>query len=342
MLIRPYGTMRDVIGILNNVATQAAIVVDDADRLCGMVTDGDVRRAVLNGSSLDTPVKNFMNDTPASLPHTASEAQALQSMRKLYVRHMPLVDEEGRVVRVAFLDDVAGYALPNAVVLMAGGLGSRLGELTKNCPKPLLPVGNKPIAETVIETFASQGFHHIHISVNYHADKIIEYFGDGSRYGVEIVYLREQKRMGTVGALSLLSEAPPHPLIVMNADILTRINFRNMLEYHHVSGSAATMAVKEFQQQIPYGVVQMDDRLLITDIVEKPVSTFFISAGIYVLSPSCLNFIPKNTFYDMPTLFEELRSAGMHTCGYPLSEYWLDIGKAEDYERANADYEQLF
>jgi len=218
--------------------------------------------------------------------------------------------------------------------LMAGGLGSRLGELTKDTPKPLLKVGTKPILEVILENFISHGFHRFYISVNYKAEMIRDYFGDGSRWGVEIRYLHEHKRLGTAGALSLLPDNPTLPVLVMNGDLLTKVNFRQLIDFHNETNSKATMCVREFELQVPYGVVQIANHRL-RAIEEKPVQRFFVNGGIYVLSPDMLQFIPEDSFYDMPTLFDEIIARGEETSVFPIREYWIDIGRADDFERAN-------
>jgi NDP-sugar pyrophosphorylase family protein len=224
---------------------------------------------------------------------------------------------------------------------MAGGLGTRLGELTRDCPKPLLRVGNKPVLETILENCIEYAFKRFYISVNYKADMLKDYFGDGSRWGVDIRYIEEKKRLGTAGALGLLPEDPTVPLLVMNADVLTKINFKHLLEFHEEHRSVATMCVREYEFQVPYGVVKIDNHRLL-DILEKPVHQFFVNAGIYVLNPEAVSMVPKNTYFDMPALFEKLLQDQAETAAFPVREYWLDIGRKDDLERANGDYAEVF
>jgi NDP-sugar pyrophosphorylase family protein len=224
---------------------------------------------------------------------------------------------------------------------MAGGLGARLGELTKNTPKPMLQVGNKPILETIIEGFAKYGFSDVIISVNYLSHVIEEYFGNGENFGVNIEYVHEKERMGTAGALSLMRDKLTEPFFVMNGDILTNVNFAHLLDFHKEQNSVATMCVREYDFQVPYGVVNIDDGR-ISSIDEKPVHKFFVSAGIYMLSPDVLDFIPQNSFYDMPTLFERLIDAQKNALSFPIRDYWLDIGQMGDYKQANNDYGKVF
>jgi NDP-sugar pyrophosphorylase family protein len=229
----------------------------------------------------------------------------------------------------------------NWVVLMAGGLGSRLRPLTDECPKPMLRVGNKPLLETIIETFIEQGFRRFFISVNYMADTIKEYFGDGSRWGAEIQYLEETSRLGTAGALSLLPEKPQAPLLVMNGDLLTKINFRQLLDFHREHHAQGTMCVREYEFQVPYGVVKMDHHR-ITGFEEKPIQRYFVNAGIYVLEPQALQHIPHGVFFDMPSLFQTLMADRQEAVVFPIREYWLDIGHMADYDRANGEFARNF
>ncbi len=224
---------------------------------------------------------------------------------------------------------------------MAGGTGSRLQPLTDDCPKPLLMVGNKPLLETIVENFVEFGIRKIFVSVNYKADMIETFLGNGSRWSIDIYYLREKERMGTVGALGLLPERPAHPLIVMNGDVLTKANFQYLLDFHQSHRAKATMCVRDYHFQVPYGVVKTDQHRLI-GIDEKPVQQFFVNAGIYVLEPEILDLIPYDAYLDMPDLFEELFKQGRETIVFPIHEYWMDIGKIDDLERARGEYAKNF
>ena len=224
---------------------------------------------------------------------------------------------------------------------MVGGLGTRLRPLTQDTPKPMLKVGNKPILQTIVEKFAEYGFANITMCVNFNAGIIKDYFGDGKEFGVNIDYILEQKRMGTAGALSLLKERPNEPFFVMNGDLLTNVNFEHIFNYHTLHKATATMCVREYDYEVPYGVVKMNDNKIV-EISEKPVQKFFVSAGIYMLSPEILDLIPKNEFYDMPTLFEKLIKLSKNIISFPIREYWLDIGRIEEYQRANEEYGIFF
>jgi NDP-sugar pyrophosphorylase family protein len=224
---------------------------------------------------------------------------------------------------------------------MAGGLVNRLRPLTDECPKPMLKVGNKPLLETIVENFIEYGFHRFYISVNYMADVVESYFGDGSRWGVDIEYLHEEHRLGTAGALSLLPETPTEAILVMNGDLLTKVNFKQLLDFHYGHQAQATMCVREYDFQVPYGVVKIDGQR-ITSIDEKPIQRFFVNAGIYVLEPEALDLISSNIFFDMTTLFEKLIELKKEPAVFPIREYWLDIGHLADYNRANGEYRDIF
>lgn len=309
---------------------QIALVVDADNRLVGVVTDGDIRRAMLDGHGIDFATEGVMNRHPLALPVGTTQEDVLNYMRRHTIHHVPLVDADGILCGVYFIDELIGVVKhPNVVVLMAGGLGSRLRPLTDACPKPLLPVGGKPILERILERFVEQGFEHFYISVNYRAEMIQDHFGSGDRWGVRIDYLRENERLGTAGALALLPVRPEHPLLVMNGDLLTEVDFVSLLREHERQQVDATMAVREFEMQIPYGVVNVIDGY-IESLQEKPAHKFLVNAGIYVLEPTVLEKIPSG-FVDMPTLFDGLRKEG-RTWAYPLREYWVDIGRLEDLE----------
>lgn len=332
----------EVLKVIDEQALQIALVVDPAHRLLGTVTDGDVRRAILHGISLNQPVSSIMNRQPKTAKIDEKRDVILSIMKRYRLKHIPILDQTGCVVSMEFLDDMVKVTKrENNVVLMAGGLGKRLGELTRNCPKPLLKVGDKPILETILQNFIEYGFHKFYISVNYKADMIEQYFGDGSNWDVDIRYIRETNRLGTAGPLSLLPENLEHPLVVMNGDLLTKVNFKHLLDFHTEHKSQATMCVREYNFQVPYGVVQLDRHRLV-GIVEKPTQQFFISAGVYVLEPEVLKLIPPKKSFDMPTLFNKLVSQNHETAAFPIREYWLDIGQTGDFERANGEFAEVF
>ncbi|WP_027937105.1 nucleotidyltransferase family protein [Anaeroarcus burkinensis] len=340
--VSPSASILDVMRLIDETAIQIAVVVDEMQLILGTVTDGDIRRAILRGVHLDEAVSGIMNCNPTVVRDYEPRETILALMKQKGLHQIPVVDDEGKLVNIEMLAQlIQSGKQENWVVLMAGGLGERLRPLTHDCPKPLLRVGGKPILETIIQSFVEYGFYRFYIAVNYKAEMIENYFGDGTKWGVEIRYLREERRLGTAGALHLLQEKPSVPLIVMNGDLLTKVNFKQLIEYHGEQRSDATMCVREYTHQIPYGVVNIDKHRLI-EIVEKPVQQFFVSAGVYVLEPEILSRIPEGIFFDMPTLFEKLIQERKVVTAFPIVEYWMDIGRINDYERANGEFAEVF
>lgn len=337
-LIPINATLKDALISIEVSALQMSILVHDDGRLLGVISDGDIRRAILKGYPLDAPALDIANTQPITALATASNQELLGLMRRKTVHQIPLIDEEHRITGLMTLDELTGiFERPNWVILMAGGEGTRLRPLTEACPKPLLRIGNKPILENIIENFAKQGFRYFFISVNYLAGEIKKHFGDGRSLGVDITYLHEKNKLGTAGSLSILPSIPKEPLIVMNGDLLTTVRFDHLLNHHIDQKAMATMAVREFEYQIPYGVVETKDKQLIR-IDEKPIKKHYVNAGIYVLSPEVIHSIPKEEYIDMTTLFEHVLTTSTNVSTYPLQEYWLDIGRIDEFERAQKDW----
>jgi dTDP-glucose pyrophosphorylase len=335
-------SIREAIKVIDTGALQIALVVDEQQRLIGTVTDGDVRRGILRDVSLDDPTDLVMNTHPTVVRAGDSREDILTLMRQKSLHQVPVVDQQGCLVGLEILEDLLRpRRRDNWVVLMAGGMGTRLQPLTENCPKPMLQVGGRPILETILQNFIDLGFYRFFLAVNYLADQIEEYFKDGSRWGVEISYLHEKQRLGTAGALSLLPEVPEQPILVMNGDLLTKVDFGQILQFHQEHQAAATMCVREYDYQVPYGVVKAD-RHRFTGIDEKPIQCFFVNAGVYALSPTTLQLIEPNTPLDMPVLFDRLVANGQETVVFPIREYWLDVGRMNDFERANGEFQEIF
>lgn len=341
-LVRLDETILDTMKTLDRTALQIAIVVDEHDRLLGTVTDGDIRRGILKGLPLHGKVDEVMNRTPYFAHAGRDASEYRETLHRHRIKHLPLVDDRHQVRSVFFADEMeVPLRLENTVVLMAGGLGTRLQPLTNDVPKPLLRVGDRPILETIIVQLRQHGYYKFVITVNYHKDMIKSYFQDGSRWDCEITYIDEGTRLGTAGSLSLLKRTPREALLVMNGDLLTKVNFKQLLNFHLENQSAATMCVREYEYQVPFGVIQtMNDRLL--SIVEKPVHKSFVNAGIYVLQPDALEQVPYNQFFDMPDLLKSLVDQGREVSVFPLREYWMDIGQMTDFIKANEEYPQLF
>ncbi len=341
-LISAGATLADAISRLDKGGMQIALVVDQNNRLTGVVTDGDIRRGLLRGVTLKDSVDLVVNKKPATSSPTVPRAQRLAIMRKLAIKQLPLIDARGELVGLDTLEEIVQSAnRDNPVVIMAGGVGKRLRPLTERTPKPMLHVGGRPLIETIVRNLVSQGFWQIYLSVNYKAEAIEEHFRDGSEFGANIRYLRETQELGTAGALSLLPQPVESSVVVMNGDILTTVDFGSMLDFHQQHDVAATMAVRDFQYQIPYGVVAMDD-LYLRSIVEKPTQSWFISAGIYVVEPSALASLMNGEPIDMPSLLDRLKAGGKRIAVFPIREYWLDIGRIEDFERALAEFPKIF
>ena len=329
-LIRSDATLKETMQQIDETSLQFAAVVNDQNQLVGTVTDGDIRRAILKGMSLHDSIHQVMNPEPKVIVNSLPISQRQQRLRQLRLKQVPVVDEQNHVVDIWFADDKEIKKHTNKVVLMAGGLGTRLRPLTEHTPKPMLPIGGKPILELIIEHFKKHGFYDFIIAVNYKKEAIQNYFQDGSAFDVSIEYIEEQKRLGTAGALSLIEQSIEEPFFVMNGDILTNFNCEAMLQQHLEQEAFATMAVREYEYQIPYGVVETEGTRLV-NISEKPTHSYFVNAGIYILSPELLSKIPVDTFYDMPTLFSDIKR-GEVVQVYPIQEYWLDIGHLDEYE----------
>jgi dTDP-glucose pyrophosphorylase len=335
-------TVKDALKTIDKGTMRIAIVVNEDDEVMGVINDGDIRRALLNGYTLDSIIENIYNKSSIICTINQTKEEIFKIAIKNRVYQIAIVDDNNFLVDIQEIGQMLKKTKrPNKVILMAGGLGTRLRPLTKDTPKPLLKVGNKPILETIIESFSKYGFTDIVISVNYKSKMIKDYFGDGNNFNVNIKYLDENTRLGTAGALSLLKEQPNEPFFVMNADLLTNVDFIKLLDFHSQENSIATMCVREYDFQVPYGVIETNNSEILA-ITEKPVHSFFVNAGIYILSPRVLELIPLNKFYDMPTLFNKLIELNKTVLSFPIHEYWLDIGQINDYKQANIEYHEYF
>lgn len=341
-LVGPEMTLREALTAIDRAGSQMALVVNPERRLLGTLSDGDARRGLLNGLSLSDKVSAAMHLAPTVARAGEPRHTILATMRSRGLHQVPVVDDAGIVVGMEVVDDfLTAPTRENWVVIMAGGMGQRLELLTRDTPKPMLQVGSRPLLETIVRGYASQGLRHFYFAVNYKAEQIEKHFGDGSEFGIEIRYLREEQRLGTAGALSLLPQSQNLPLLVANADLLTKQDFGHMLDEHAASRADATMAVREYEMQVPFGVVRERDGC-IEAIDEKPTQRFTVSAGIYVLSPQVIELVPRATLFDMPSLFEAAMRHGLRTRCHRIDGYWLDIGRLPDYERANLEFDEIF
>jgi dTDP-glucose pyrophosphorylase/CBS domain-containing protein len=323
-------SLRDAMLAIDQGRMGLALVTDGQSRLQGTVTDGDLRRAMLNGVGLEDPVHQVMNRGYVAVKHTTSEGDVLDLMHTRSIKQVPAVDPENHVVGVYFLPDLIALERPNWVVIMAGGEGRRLRPLTNDTPKPMLPVADRPLLEDTISTLVHHGFRDLFISIRYLGEQIEAHFGDGTQFGCHISYLKEDAPLGTAGALGLLSKPPDHPILVLNGDLMTDLNFSTLMEYHYNAGCAATQCVREFVSKIPFGVVHCENGQVVS-IEEKPVQNLNINAGIYVLSPALLSFVVEDQPITMPELLTRALAQGHDVAAFPIRERWKDIGHLEDY-----------
>ncbi len=342
VLVNPDSSFQQAVAAINAGSLRIALVADAERRLVGTVTDGDVRRALLRGVALEAPISEIMNRSPKFAEKGTPKVKIRAMMEQDDLLTIPLLDEGVLVGLETLQNIIAQRKYDNPVVLMAGGFGTRLRPLTECCPKPLLRVGDKPILETILEGFVDAGFHQFYISTHYLPEMIRSHFGDGSNWGVNINYIHEEEPLGTGGALGLLPESLPElPLVLMNGDLLTKVDFEQLVRFHEQTDAVATVCGRHYEQQVPYGVIQVDEHS-ITEIVEKPTQRFFVNAGIYVLGPDILAAVRKNQKIDMPTLLDEFIAKGSQVSMFPLHEYWLDIGRMNDFEQAQQDVLNFF
>ncbi|MEQ4676699.1 nucleotidyltransferase family protein [Providencia vermicola] len=343
VLINTDNTIREALEIINNEALRVALVIDEEQHLVGIVTDGDIRRGLLNNLQLNDSISLIMNQSPTTAKIGASRQKLLELMESKSILSIPILDDENRIVGLETLSNSPNKkTYQNPVFIMAGGFGTRLRPLTDTCPKPMLKIGDKPILETVICSFISAGFVNFYISTHYMPEQIQEHFGNGNELGVKISYIHEEVPLGTGGALGLLPKDLPKdlPLIMMNGDVLTNVDFQRLLDFHVLHDADATMCVREYDYQIPYGVINGEGNK-ITSMIEKPIQRFFVNAGIYVVSPRVINSVPKNHRIDMPTLLEQHMNERNNILMFPIYEYWLDIGRMDDFNRAQVDIKTL-
>ncbi|WP_392344247.1 nucleotidyltransferase family protein [Pseudoalteromonas prydzensis] len=341
ILVSPKHNIQQVLKVIDDEALQLALVVDDSGRLLGTVTDGDIRRALLNSLPLTTSISEIMFKKPTVGLRDFSQEKILELMKTKQLNAIPIL-ENGKVVGLETLNSFSQKAkYDNPIFLMAGGFGTRLKPLTDNCPKPLLKVGDKPILETLLLQFIKSGFHNFYISTHYLPEMIREHFGDGKKWNVNIIYVHEDAPLGTGGALGLLPAGVPElPLILINGDVLTNLDFSKLLTFHNKQNADATMCVREYDYQIPYGVVEHEGTL-VKGMVEKPTYHFFVNAGIYVIDPKIYKAVTNNKIIDMPTLLEQQMGKNKKVLSFPLHGYWLDIGRMDDFEKAQQDIVNL-
>ena len=337
VILSPQQSLRDALELINSQALQVALVTDPQQRLLGVITDGDIRRGLLDNLSLDANVTQVMNIAPTTASPLVTKKQLLALMQQHSILAIPIVKDD-IVVGLETLKSVQQQSkFENPVLIMAGGFGTRLKPLTDRCPKPMLKVGDKPLLEIAISNFILAGFSNFYLSTHYMPEQIKDYFGDGSKWNINITYLHEDTPLGTGGAVGMLpKEIPALPTIVMNGDILTKVDFQLLLRFHEENQSDATMCVREYDYQIPYGVINGEGNK-ITQMTEKPIQRFFVNAGIYVINPELINKVEPNVYVDMPSLLESKIAENGNVLMYPIHEYWLDIGRMDDFKQAQVD-----
>jgi dTDP-glucose pyrophosphorylase len=336
VVIRPNLSIREAIGSLDVAGTGALLLSADGKRLSGLLTDGDVRRAILRGVSLEGPCGSIATARPLCGRPEMTAPEMLAMMNEADINQLPIAAEDGTLFGLVLRRDLApAEASGMSAVIMAGGMGTRLMPLTADTPKPMLPVGDRPLLERTIERLREAGIVQLSVATHHLAERITEHFGDGQRFGVSIQYLTEEKPLGTAGGLGLLGQADG-PILVINGDILTRVDFRDMLAYHRRHHADVTVGVRRYEIDVPYGVVECDGAQ-VQGIREKPSFGFLVNAGIYLLEPSVPRDIPAETRFDMTDLIARLIAAGRRVVSFPIVEYWLDVGRHDDYRRANED-----
>jgi len=343
ILIKTSDSLEDAVKVLHVGGLQIALVVDNKGKLLGTITDGDIRRALIKHLGMDCLVEEVMNNSPTTALSSDSSDVIMSRMKGRDLLHIPIIDEKGFLVGLETLQHLTyDKKYDNPVFLMAGGFGTRLHPLTEDIPKPLLNVGNRPILETILSRFIKAGFHNFFISTHYKAEKIQAHFGDGSAWGVKIEYVNEEKPLGTAGSIGLLPKnLPKLPILMMNGDVLTKVNFEHLLAFHQEQKGIATMCIREYDVQIPFGVVNVEEQQA-KSIVEKPIEKYFVNAGIYVLEPELVNKVNPNTPIDMPNLLEKQIKEGKSVSIFPIHEYWLDIGHMKEYQSAHDSFSNGF
>ena len=322
---------------IHKAGLRIGLVVDQEEKLLGTVTDGDIRRALLSHKDMSLSIVEIMNSNPITTSPDYDRLKVVKLMKSKDILHVPLVDSHGVVLGLRAINDLIETPIAkNPVMIMAGGFGKRLLPLTNDTPKPMLKVGSKPILESIINRFKGFGFIDFYISLHYKGEVIKDYFGDGKDLGVSIKYLLEEEPLGTAGALTLLpDDLPDLPLILMNGDLMTEVNFVSLLESHNESKSEATICVAEYDFQVPYGVLEVNNTK-VKSIIEKPIHRFFVNAGIYVVNKSLFTNLESGKYCDMPDLLSSRIAdiEGINT--FPLFEEWLDIGRISDFKKANS------
>lgn len=340
-LLSKTATVRDALKSLDKLAYDAILfIVDDQNKLIGSLTDGDLRRGFIRGLGFENSILDFIQEHPKFIYENEFNQEKLEQYKNNNFKLIPILNSYHQIV------DILNFRyrttlLPVDAVLMAGGEGKRLRPLTENTPKPLLKVGGKPIIEYNIDRLAHVGVKNIYLSINYLGEQLEDYFGDGSSKSLHIGYIREDKPLGTVGSVLLVDEFEHDEIIIMNSDLLTNIDFADFYKTFKNSGADMAVAATTYQVNVPYAVLEADDNQKVKSLKEKPQYTYFSNAGIYLLKKEILNMIPKGQFYDITDLMEKVLEMDNKLITYPINGYWLDIGKHEDFKKAQEDIKHI-
>jgi len=336
--INPSTSALEALRVIDFGGAQIALIIDEQHKLLGTLTDGDIRRGLLYGETLASPVERLMNRKFRYVRSGEDEAAVLAMMRREKICQIPALDAEGRVIQLFLLQDLlTPVCLPNAVVIMAGGKGTRLRPHTENCPKPMLPVDGKPMLEILLEQCISSGFSKFFLSVNYLREQIIDHFGNGNAWGISIDYLEEDEPLGTAGSLQLLPHSVQEPFLVMNGDVLTRFNLTQLLRFHVEQEAACTLCVRDHTTTSPFGVVKTNG-VELAGFEEKPISRQLVNAGVYVIDPRLLPLLPPHQSTDMPNLLMSAQQVGYRVVVCPIHEYWIDVGQPETLRQAHKEW----
>lgn len=341
ILAYPLYSIKETLKLMDEGAKGIILVVDDERKLLGTITDGDIRRAILKGISLEDKIKEIMHKNPIQVMEGTPREEVKNILIKNAIKELPIVDKNYKVIDMITINDIL---LPkgkeNSVIIMAGGLGTRLKDLTKEIPKPMLSIGNDPILQHIINNFKYYGYNKFFITVNYKAEIIENYFQNGYAYGVKIEYIKENKRLGTAGGIKLAENFMSKPFFVINGDVFTNLDLENMMQFHEKNNFDITVGIRKHSFQIPYGVVKTEGNC-IKEIEEKPTIEYLINGGIYCLNPKVISLIPENEYFEITDLIALCIKSGLNVGSYEIKEYWMDIGKIEDYNKVNTDIYDL-
>ena len=341
LLIPHSATLQQALSAIDKGSSRIAFILNNDKKVVGILTDGDIRRAILKDNSLSSPISSFMNRNFLFVEKKYSLSDVKKIMIKNSINQVPVLSKDGKLLDLLMIEDfISIKKLNNPVVIMAGGKGKRLRPYTMNCPKPMLEVQNKPILEFILNKCINAGFNNYFFSVNYLKEKIIKYFEDGKSWDISINYLIEDKELGTAGSLSLLPKnIGKEPILIMNGDVITELDYSKLLEFHKENKSLATVCVKNHEINVPFGVVEINKKL-IKSFREKPTLNFLVNAGVYIIEPKALKFLEKNIYLDMPEFLERIIENGFEVSAFPIHEYWIDIGKKESLKQAKDKFDE--